>query len=53
MLNPRSMSPGSIVLNYPWLFKRDLDISNTNSKIHAMRMLGTLPYEQGYENKNK
>ena len=50
MLNPRSMSPGSIMPNYPWLFKRDLDISNTNSKIHAMRMLG-VPYEQGYEAK--
>lgn len=50
MLNPRSMSPGSVMPNYPWLFRRDLDISSTNSKIHAMRMLG-VPYEEGYEAK--
>ena len=50
MLKPTSMSPGSIMPNYPWLFRRDLDISTTNSKIHAMRKLG-VPYEQGYEAK--
>jgi cytochrome c oxidase cbb3-type subunit I/II len=50
MLKPTSMSPGSIMPNYPWLFRRDLDISTTNSKIHALRKLG-VPYEQGYEAK--
>lgn len=48
LLNPRSVSDGSVMPNYPWLFENDLDISTTNSKIHAMRMLG-VPYEQGYE----
>jgi len=32
------------------LFENDLDISSTNSKIHAMRNLG-VPYEDGYEAK--
>ncbi|HMZ47158.1 MAG TPA: cytochrome-c oxidase, cbb3-type subunit I [Chitinophagaceae bacterium] len=50
MLEPTSMAPGSIMPKYPWLFVRDLDISTTNSKIHAMRNLG-VPYERGYEAK--
>ena len=37
MLEPTSMAPGSIMPRYPWLFENDLDISSTNSKIHAMR----------------
>lgn len=48
MLEPSVMSEGSVMPAYPWLFKRDLDISNTNSKIYAMRKLG-VPYPQGYE----
>ncbi|MFN8283476.1 MAG: cytochrome-c oxidase, cbb3-type subunit I [Chitinophagales bacterium] len=48
MLDPTSMSPGSVMPKYPWLFRRDLDISSTNSKIHAMRNLG-VPYPNGYE----
>ena len=48
MLEPTSMSPGSVMPKYPWLFERDLDISTTNSKIHAMRNIG-VPYEKGYE----
>ena len=50
MLDPRSMSPGSVMPNYPWLYERDLDISSTNSKIYAMRKLG-VPYAAGYEAK--
>ena len=44
------MAPGSVMPKYPWLFRRDLDISSTNSKIHAMRKLG-VPYEEGYESR--
>ncbi|MCC6584164.1 MAG: cytochrome-c oxidase, cbb3-type subunit I [Chitinophagales bacterium] len=50
MLEPTSMSPGSVMPKYPWLFRRDLDVSSTNSKISAMRSLG-VPYEAGYEAK--
>jgi cytochrome c oxidase cbb3-type subunit I/II len=48
ILEPVSMSPGSIMPNYPWLFDNKLDISSTNSKIHAMRKMG-VPYPEGYE----
>jgi cytochrome c oxidase cbb3-type subunit I/II len=50
MLEPTSMAPGSVMPRYPWLFRRDIDLASTNSKIHAMRMLG-VPYEEGYEAK--
>ncbi|MFN8294984.1 MAG: cytochrome-c oxidase, cbb3-type subunit I [Chitinophagales bacterium] len=50
MLEPTSMSPGSVMPKYPWLFRRDIDLSSTNSKIYAMRKLG-VPYENGYEAK--
>lgn len=48
MYEPTSMAPGSIMPPYPSLFDRTLDISTTNSKIHAMRKMG-VPYPDGYE----
>ncbi|MDP4662591.1 MAG: cytochrome-c oxidase, cbb3-type subunit I [Salibacteraceae bacterium] len=48
MLDPRTMSPGSIMPPYPWMFEDDLDVDNTNAKIAAMRTLG-VPYPDGYE----
>jgi cytochrome c oxidase cbb3-type subunit I/II len=48
MLEPESMSPGSIMPPYPWLFEDDTDYSLTEAKIGAMRTLG-VPYEEGYE----
>lgn len=50
MLDPTSMSPGSVMPKYPWLYEREIDLASTNSKIHAMRQLG-VPYEAGYEAK--
>lgn len=50
MLDPRSMSPGSIMPNYPWLFKNDLNTEITPAKIRAMQTLG-VPYEKGYDEK--
>ncbi len=50
MLEPVSMSPGSIMPPYPWLFEKSVDAGTTNSKIHAMRRLG-VPYPKGYEAK--
>ena len=43
MLDPRSVSEGSTMPNYPWLFEKDIDIRHLSSKIRAMRMLG-VPY---------
>ncbi|MGG9963458.1 cytochrome-c oxidase, cbb3-type subunit I [Ferruginibacter sp. SUN106] len=45
---PSSMSLGSVMPAYPFLLSNDLDISNTEAKINAMRTLG-VPYEKGYE----
>jgi len=45
MMDPRSTSPGSIMPQYPWLIKDDLDISLTASKVNAMVKLG-VPYTQ-------
>jgi cytochrome c oxidase cbb3-type subunit I/II len=48
MLDPESMSPGSIMPAYPWLFDRKIDTSITPSMIKAMRTMG-VPYNPGYE----
>jgi cytochrome c oxidase cbb3-type subunit I/II len=48
MLDPESMSPGSIMPAYPWLFENDIDTTETAGKITAMRTLG-VPYPEGYE----
>ena len=48
MLDPQSISPGSIMPTYEWLIDDDLDTSLSASKITAMRKLG-VPYEAGYE----
>ena len=47
MMDPSSMSPGSIMPSYIWLFDHELDTSRTESMIHAMRKLG-VPYPDGY-----
>jgi cytochrome c oxidase cbb3-type subunit I/II len=47
---PSSMSEGSVMPAYPFMLENDLDISNTEAKINAMRTLG-VPYEKGYEKK--
>jgi len=48
MLEPESMSPGSIMPPYPWLFEQSWDKNSTSKKISAMRTLG-VPYEKGFE----
>ena len=48
MLDPESMSPGSIMPPYPWLFEKSVDTATTPDKISAMRKLG-VPYPEGYE----
>ncbi|MAE85499.1 MAG: cytochrome C oxidase Cbb3 [Flammeovirgaceae bacterium] len=47
MLDPTSMSPGSIMPRYPWLFEQNWDKELTPAKIEAMQTLG-VPYEEGF-----
>lgn len=50
MLDPKTVSQGSIMPAYPWMFeKNSLDLSLTKRKIEAMRTL-VVPYKKGYEN---
>jgi cytochrome c oxidase cbb3-type subunit I/II len=54
MMDPTSMSPGSIMPSYPWLLDNDLDTTNTAAKIRAMIKMG-VPYPAGFDkiaNKN-
>jgi len=48
MLDPASVSPGTNMPRYPWLFDNVLDVSTTGSKIHAMRKMG-VPYAESLE----
>lgn len=48
MYEPSSMSPNSIMPNYPWLFDNTIDTSVTGAKIRAMQTLG-VPYPEGYD----
>lgn len=48
MYEPTSMSPGSIMPSYPWLFENSIDTAVTPAKIRAMQTLG-VPYEEGYD----
>ena len=47
MLEPVSMSPGSIMPAYPWMFTNELDVSETKKKLEVMAQLG-VPYSQEY-----
>jgi len=48
MLDPTSMSPGSIMPPYPWLFDNDIDYSTLPKKIRVLQGLGT-PYPAGFD----
>jgi len=48
MMDPTTMSPGSIMPPYPWLLENDYDKELLPAKIKAMRTLG-VPYPVGYE----
>ena len=50
MLDPQSMSPGSIMPSYPWLFDDKIDTAKTPAMIRAMQTLG-VPYAEGYDAK--
>ncbi|MEQ8530741.1 MAG: cytochrome-c oxidase, cbb3-type subunit II, partial [Imperialibacter sp.] len=48
MLDPTSMSPGSIMPPYPWLFEQQVDADLTPAMISALRHVG-VPYDEGFE----
>jgi cytochrome c oxidase cbb3-type subunit I/II len=48
LVDPQTMSPGSIMPPYEWLSTQKLDTTTTIAKINAMRTLG-VPYAEGYE----
>lgn len=50
MLDPGSVSAGSIMPPYPWLYENSIDPDLTAGKINALRTIG-VPYEAGYEDK--
>ncbi len=45
MLDPRSISPGSNMPNYPWLFTGKTDLAALPGKVDVMRTLG-VPYPE-------
>lgn len=52
MLNPRDVSPGSNMPNYPWLFTKRTKVEQLVPKINAMRRLG-VPYQPPVEEEIK
>ena len=48
MLDPTTMSPGSLMPPYPWLSENDLKTNLTPRKIRAMQKLG-VPYPDKYD----
>jgi cytochrome c oxidase cbb3-type subunit I/II len=48
LMDPRLMSPGSIMPEYAWLLTQKLDTTTTAIKIRAMQSLG-VPYPIGYD----
>jgi cytochrome c oxidase cbb3-type subunit I/II len=51
LLDPQSMSPGSIMPSYVWLFDHEIDTVDTYKKIKAMQTLG-VPYSDEYAEKS-
>jgi len=49
MLDPTSMTSGSLMPSYPWLFTDRIDKTKTFDMIKVMKKLG-VPYPAGYEN---
>ena len=48
MYEPNSISEGTVMPRYVWLFSNDLDTAITPAKIRAMQTLG-VPYPAGYD----
>lgn len=50
MLEPQSMSPGSIMPSYAWMHDDPIDTASTPAKIRAMQTMG-VPYPEGFDQK--
>lgn len=50
LMDPRLMSPGSIMPPYPWLLDNPIDTASTAAKIRALQTMG-VPYEEGFDQK--
>jgi cytochrome c oxidase cbb3-type subunit I/II len=48
MIDPRSMSPGSLMPPYPWMSTNLMDHSDLPAKIRTLQKLG-VPYPEGYD----
>jgi len=48
MIEPKVLSPGSLMPAYPWMAEDQLDVKHLERKISAMRTLG-VPYPKGFE----
>jgi len=48
MLEPQSMSPGSIMPSYAWMLDDPIDTASTPAKIRAMQRLG-VPFPEGFD----
>ena len=48
LLDPASMSPGSIMPPYPWLLDDKIDTATTAKRIRVMQTLG-VPYPEGFD----
>jgi cytochrome c oxidase cbb3-type subunit I/II len=48
MMDPGSVSAGTIMPAYPWLYEQQIDKTQTALKINALRTIG-VPYAEGYE----
>ncbi|MBX3019532.1 MAG: cytochrome-c oxidase, cbb3-type subunit I [Bdellovibrionaceae bacterium] len=45
MIDPRSVTPNSIMPNYPWLADKKTDFQSLRKKLSVLKMLGT-PYDE-------
>jgi len=50
MVDPQSMSPGSIMPPYPWMLRDEMDLGTLPRKIKVLRSLGT-PFSDGLEDR--
>ncbi len=48
MVNPRDVVPQSIMPNYPWLLDTNLDFSDVENRMRALKMTG-VPYSESQE----
>jgi cytochrome c oxidase cbb3-type subunit I/II len=48
MVDPRTMSPGSLMPPYPWMATNIMDHRDVGAKIRTMQKLG-VPYPEGYD----